>query len=154
MRLLAKQDTAVRLRSPACMTKHILKIVGISTGAFLVAIVLLTMIFSGQLVFPPPEACADPPLITAVFLVEGTEFIFRPAELRVQSCQKVRLTFRNTGDDSHRFKIDSVADTGDIHPEVSRTIEFSAPERKGAYPFYDPTSNYRQIGMEGQFIVE
>lgn len=135
------------------MTKRIVKIVGISTGA-LILLILLIMAFSNGMVLPLQTPCANAPLITAVVSIEGTEFRFIPQEFRVESCQKVRLTFRNTGNDSHRFKIDSVADTGDIHPGVVRTIEFRAPERKGAYPFYDPTSNYRQIGMEGQLIVE
>lgn len=136
------------------MTKRIWKIAGISAGVFLLGILLLVIFFSPGPILVPSRPCANPPVVTAVFSIEGTEFVFRPKEIRVQPCQRIRLTFRNTGDDSHRFKIDSVADTGDIHPGVMRTIEFRAPERKGTYPFYDPTSNYRQIGMEGQLIVE
>jgi len=88
------------------------------------------------------------------FTVEGTEFAFSPKVLTVSTGQKVRVTFINKGAVSHNFVIDGVVNGPIISAGSKTVVEFSAPDKAGAYPMYCSVGSHRSSGMEGQLVVK
>lgn len=91
------------------------------------------------------------------FTVSGNEFSFTPNSITVNSGEKVRVIFKNTGNFPHNFTIEGTAiATRTIAAGQSEAVEFTAPA-PGAYNFYCSVAapvNHRERGMEGALIVK
>lgn len=86
--------------------------------------------------------------------VEGDEFSFSPQTISLIAGEKVRLTFRNTGNTSHNLTIEGTdIATKTVSSRGSDVIEFTAPET-GTYTFYCSVGNHRALGMEGELEAQ
>lgn len=87
--------------------------------------------------------------------VTGTEFSMTPAKISVHPGQKVELTFTNVGQVAHNWvSSDLGVETKTLEPGQSQTLDFTAPEATGEYPFYCTLPGHRAQGMEGVLVVE
>lgn len=108
--------------------------------------------------FPAPGFEDVPEMIVGEGIVEvaveGDEYSFSPATVTVEQGASVKLTFKNTGNVSHTWTIDSLdLDTGSVAPGRSKTIEFDAVE-VGSYKIYCDVSGHEDLGMVGTLNVE
>jgi plastocyanin len=87
------------------------------------------------------------------FTVEGSNFKFVPAVLKVKKGDTVEITFKNTGG-THNFMIDefSVA-TNKIGDGEEETVTFVA-DKTGKFDYYCSVGNHRAMGMQGVLTVE
>lgn len=90
---------------------------------------------------------------TKKFTVEGSNFKFVPATLKVKKGDNVEITFKNTGG-THDFMIDefSVA-TNKIADGEEETVTFVA-DKTGKFNYYCSVGNHRAMGMQGVLTVE
>ena len=87
------------------------------------------------------------------FTVEGSNFKFVPATLKVKVGNTVRVTFKNTGG-THDFKIDEFkVATKQIAGGKSEVVEFVA-DKAGTYEYYCSVGQHRKMGMVGKLVVE
>lgn len=87
------------------------------------------------------------------FTVEGGNFNFSMAEIKVNQGDTVRITFVNK-EGFHDLKLDefNVA-TKQIKTGESETIEFVA-DKAGTFEYYCSVGSHRAQGMVGKLIVE
>jgi plastocyanin len=87
------------------------------------------------------------------FTIEGSNFKFNPAEIRVKKGDTVKITFKNTGG-LHDWVVDEFnARTQRIQADESETIRFVA-DKAGTFEYYCSVGDHRQMGMKGNLIVE
>ncbi|HBC73124.1 MAG: Plastocyanin [Candidatus Amesbacteria bacterium GW2011_GWB1_47_19] len=87
------------------------------------------------------------------FTVEGSNYKFSPATIKVKKGDTVQLTFKSM-DAIHDWSLDVFdAATNQIGEGEEEEIEFVA-EKAGTFEFYCSVGNHRQMGMKGKFIVE
>ena len=86
--------------------------------------------------------------------IEGSEYSFSPASIRVRAGEKVSLTFKNTGSLSHDFVVDELGiSTRILSPGQAETIEFVA-ETDDEVAFYCSIGGHRSLGLEGLLEVK
>lgn len=86
-------------------------------------------------------------------VVEGSEYSFSPASISVREGERVKLTFKNTGNLPHSFVIDELGvSTKTISAGQSETVEFIASS-DGDIAFFCSVGNHRSLGMEGVLEV-
>ncbi len=91
---------------------------------------------------------------TKNFTVTGTDFQFSPSTLQVKQGDTVQVTFVNSGAAPHAFKIDAFnAATPTVQPGGRQTVRFTA-STKGTFQFYCPVDGHRQMGMQGNLVVQ
>ena len=101
-----------------------------------------------------PAATSENSSPAAEITVTGTEYSFNPASIIVKKGEKVKLTFVNAGSTIHSLVIDGLdVKTKMISPGKSETIEFVA-ESDSNLTFYCGVANHREMGMEGEIIIE
>jgi plastocyanin len=111
---------------------------------------------------PPPTCGADGAATPAAgaapgqaLTVEGTEFAFAPAELRVAAGEAVSLAFRNAGTIPHTFTLpDAGADTGSVAAGAEAMLSFTAPSSPGEHEFLCTFGGHAEAGMVGTLTVE
>ncbi len=90
----------------------------------------------------------------AEFIVESSEFKFVSDTMTLKKGQKVKLTFKNTGDMPHDFVVDELnVRTKVIKGGETDVIEFT-PETTGSFESYCSVGSHRAKGMVGKVIVE
>ncbi len=88
-------------------------------------------------------------------VVQGKNFSFTPAEIKVKKGDKVKITFKNTGG-FHNFMLDyngKTIGTKTIKADESDSFEFTA-DTVGSFDYYCSVGNHRQMGMAGKLVVE
>lgn len=86
--------------------------------------------------------------------VEASEFSFRPAEIRVERDETVRLELVNAGQISHNLHLDGVdVKTETVQAGATDTIEFTASE-SGTIRFHCNVPGHEEAGMKGRLVVE
>ena len=97
-----------------------------------------------------PEASGEAREIT----VEGSEYSYSPTGIKVEAGEKIRLTFKNTGNLPHNFKIDELGVvTKTIAGGQTDVVEFTAG-KSGTFTFYCSIPGHKQLGMEGDLEVQ
>lgn len=102
-----------------------------------------------------PIVTSTTPVAGAVkeFTVNGSNFKFMPAEIRVKQGDTVRITFKNDGG-THDFRLDEFqVATKVIQGGQQETVEFVA-DTTGQFEYYCGVGQHRQMGMKGTLIVE
>ena len=102
------------------------------------------------------EAKADVSVKTPgvkVVTVDGSNFAFAPAEIRVKKGVTVKVVFKST-DGFHDFSVDgySVA-TSRVSSGGTASVEFVA-DKVGTFEYFCSVGSHRQMGMKGNLIVE
>lgn len=88
------------------------------------------------------------------FTVEGSNFKFSPAEIRVKKGDTVRILFKNVGGMMHDWVVDEFdARTNQIDVGEEEEIEFVA-DKAGTFEYYCSVGSHRANGMVGKLIVE
>lgn len=83
-------------------------------------------------------------------VVVANEFSFTPSIIDVKVGERVRLIFRNQGEDMHNMKIDGLGlSTKTISGGQVDVIDFTAPAT-GIYDFICSVADHRLKGMRGQ----
>lgn len=86
--------------------------------------------------------------------VEGSEYSYSPTGIKVAAGEKIRLTFKNTGNLPHNFTIDELGvRTRTIAGEQTDVVEFTA-QTSGTFSFYCSIPGHKQLGMEGDLEVQ
>jgi FtsP/CotA-like multicopper oxidase with cupredoxin domain len=79
-------------------------------------------------------------------------------ELRVSPGQRIQVILTNKGEveTSLRFELPGTGQElrTPVPPGQRAAIIFTAPEKKGVYPFFSPLRNQRDRGLTGQLVVE
>ena len=104
---------------------------------------------------PTTEALGTPnPGEVKEVLIEGDEYAFSPKTVTLFKGEKVRLTFKNTGNLPHNFMVEGLdITTKTISSGQVDTVEFT-PEEAGTYPFFCGVGGHKDLGMEGSIVVE
>ena len=90
---------------------------------------------------------------TVTVTVEGSNFKFVPAEIKVKKGQKVVVMFKNVGG-FHDFVVDEFkAKTKQIKNGEEDRVEFVA-DKVGSFEYYCSVGEHREMGMVGKLIVE
>lgn len=90
---------------------------------------------------------------TKVFYVNGKNFSFNPAEIKVSKGDKVKIVFKNESG-FHDWVLDEFnVRTPQISTGESAEVEFTA-DKAGTFEYYCSVGNHRQMGMKGNLIVE
>ena len=85
--------------------------------------------------------------------MEANEFRFEPAVIEISQGQEINLTLVNRGSSPHNFVIDELnINTPLVSVGESDTFSFLASE-PGVYQYYCRVANHRNLGMEGQLII-
>jgi plastocyanin len=86
-------------------------------------------------------------------VIEGEEFSFSPNKIKTQP-GIIKITFKNTGTMQHDLVFEDLdVGTKIISPGEEETIEVEIVET-GTYTFYCSIGSHRQLGMEGELVVE
>lgn len=102
----------------------------------------------------PASTSATTTESVAEFTVEGSEFKFVSNTMNLKKGQKVKLTFKNTGEMPHDFVVDELnIRTKVIKGGETDVIEFT-PETVGKFESYCSVGSHRAKGMVGTVIVE
>jgi len=97
-----------------------------------------------------PETSGEAREIT----VEGSEYSYSPTSIKVEAGEKIRLTFKNTGNLPHNFTIDELGvRTRTIAGGQTDVVEFTA-DKSGTFAFYCSIPGHKQLGMEGDLEVQ
>lgn len=87
------------------------------------------------------------------FVVDGSNFKFSVAEIKVNKGDKVRIVFNNV-EGFHDWVVDEFnVRTQKLQAGKSETIEFVA-DKFGTFEYYCSVGSHRQMGMVGNLIVE
>lgn len=87
------------------------------------------------------------------FNVDGSNFKFSVAEMKVNKGDTVKVTFNNV-EGMHDWVVDEFnARTKQIQAGESETITFVA-DQTGTFEYYCSVGKHRQMGMVGNLIVE
>lgn len=90
---------------------------------------------------------------TVEIAVEGSNYKFAPAEIRVKKGENIRLVFKSAGG-IHDFVIDEFdVTTSQIGDGEEEEVEFVA-DKVGTFAYFCSVGNHRKIGMEGKLVVE
>ncbi len=90
---------------------------------------------------------------TRDFVVIGADFKFSPAEIKVKSGDRVKLTLKSS-DMPHDWRVDELnLATRILQAGEEQTIEFTAGPA-GTYEAYCSVGNHRAKGMVGKLIIE
>lgn len=85
--------------------------------------------------------------------VEGSDFKFSPKTISVREGEKVRLTFKNTGENRHNLTVEGLdIATKTVDPGEEDTVVFTAT-KSGSYKTFCSVGNHRVLGMEGELGV-
>lgn len=88
------------------------------------------------------------------FTIDGYEFKFEPANIKVKKGDKVKITFKNEGQYGHNLVIQDLnVKTSVIKNEESETIEFKVSEA-GTYEIICSLPGHKDRGMVGKLVVE
>lgn len=93
---------------------------------------------------------------TKVELVEisGSEYSFSPSKITLKKGEKTRITFKNVGNAPHNLVIpDLGVSTAVISGGQEVSVE-ATPAKTGEFMFYCSVGNHKDLGMEGQVVVE
>lgn len=86
-------------------------------------------------------------------IVEGSNFKFVPAEIKVKKGEKVKITFKNTNG-FHDFVIPELkVATKQANSPTEEVVEFTAVTT-GTFEYYCSVGKHKDMGMVGKFIVE
>lgn len=137
----------------------------ISLGILIALLVFIGIFFSRQKETAPVQ---ETPLPTSTkgssddvsvaeegeeLTVEGEEFSYSPSKLKVKP-GVVTITFKNVGEMGHDLVFEDLeAATKVISPGEEETVTVEIKEQ-GTYVFYCSVGNHRQLGMEGELVVE
>jgi len=141
----------------------------ISLGVFIAILVIGAVLLSRQNVAPPvtesptptarpietesPDEEVDKDEELSELIIEGDEFSFSPSTETV-AAGEIEITFENAGTVGHDLVFEDInAGTQVIEPGESETIRFII-EEPGTYTFYCSVNGHRQLGMEGELVVE
>lgn len=92
--------------------------------------------------------------VTKEIKVSAKEFGFTPDQITVKKGDVVKLTFTNDGAFSHDFVIEALGvRTNTIAAGESQTITFT-PDKAGTFTFICTVDGHKNLGMEGQIVVE
>ena len=87
------------------------------------------------------------------FTVDGSNFKYAPATLKVKKGDTVRILFKNVGG-FHDLVIDEFeVKTNQIGDGDEEEVEFIA-SKAGTFEYYCSVGNHRKMGMVGKLIVE
>ncbi len=87
------------------------------------------------------------------FTVEGSNFKFSVAEMRVKKGDAVKVVFKNV-EGFHDWVIDEFnTKTKQLKAGEQETIEFVA-DKLGTFEYYCSVGEHRKMGMVGKLIVE
>lgn len=100
-----------------------------------------------------PTGAAMTSVTVKEFVVEGSNFKFVPAEMKVKKGDTVRMTFKNI-QGLHDFTIEELdVATNQINGGDEEEVEFVA-DKAGTFEYYCSVGNHRAMGMKGKLIVE
>ena len=86
--------------------------------------------------------------------VSGSEYSFSPSSITVGEGERIRLTFKNTGNLPHNLTVEGLGiATRTISGGATNTVEFVV-EESGTYTTFCSVGNHRSLGMEGELSVE
>ena len=87
-------------------------------------------------------------------VVEGDEYKFLPSSISLTAGEKVKITYKNTGNVPHNLVIDELGvETATIVGGKTASVEVT-PTKTGTYTFYCSVGNHRALGMEGMMEVK
>lgn len=90
------------------------------------------------------------------FTVKGTDYKFDPADITVQSGQKVTVTLQNNGSVAHNWTVLDLdgkdVGTGDVEPRQKKSVEFTAT-KAGTYTIECTVPGHADAGMKGTLTV-
>jgi len=86
--------------------------------------------------------------------IEGTEFKFVADTLTVKKGEKVRLTFKNTGEMKHDWVVDELGVSTEILESGKQEIIEFTPDKAGVFEYYCSVGEHRKNGMVGTITVE
>lgn len=87
------------------------------------------------------------------FVVDGSNFVFAPAEMRVKKGDTVKVLFKNAGG-MHDFVVDEFnVKTNQLQEGEEEEVEFVV-DKVGTFEYYCSVGTHRQMGMVGKLIVE
>jgi plastocyanin len=90
---------------------------------------------------------------TKEFTVTGKNFAFDPPTITVNSGDRVKIIFKNSGG-MHDWKIDEFnAATKRIKAGEEDTVEFIA-DKTGSFEYYCSVGTHRAMGMKGTLVVQ
>lgn len=92
-------------------------------------------------------------LETKKFTVEGTEFKFAPAEIKVNKGDNVEITFKNSGAYGHDFVIEGYEKRTSIINKGKEEVLIFTADKASTFAFYCSVPGHRAGGMEGKLIV-
>lgn len=99
---------------------------------------------------PTPEAASGN---VVEMVVEGSNFKFSPATIKVKKGDTVRLTFKSTGG-IHDLVIDEFeVRTSQLGDGEEEEMEFVAG-KTGTFEYYCSVANHKSMGMTGKLVVE
>ncbi len=99
---------------------------------------------------PTPEAVTG---TVAEVVVEGSNYKFSPATLKVKKGDTVKLAFKSTGG-IHNLVIDEFGvETSQLGEGEEEEVEFVA-DKTGTFEYYCSVANHRAMGMTGKLVVE
>lgn len=91
--------------------------------------------------------------IVRTFAIDGGNYYFSPAEMRVKKGDTVKITFTNSGG-MHDLRIDDFGiATKKLTNGQSETVTFVA-DKAGSFKFYCSIGSHEAMGMKGILIVE
>lgn len=86
--------------------------------------------------------------------VSGDEFKFNPSTITLAAGERVKITFKNTGNAPHNLRIEELGiGSQTIAGGQTDSFEFTAPAA-GRYTFFCSVAGHREAGMEGELTVE
>ena len=90
--------------------------------------------------------------------VTGSEYVYAPNELFVRPAERLTVQFANVGQAPHNivFELDNgrVERTAVLQSGQQASLAFDSPAALGRYAYYCSVGSHRQLGMEGQLVVE
>jgi plastocyanin len=88
------------------------------------------------------------------FNIIGDDYTFNPSLIEVKKGDRVKITFRNVGNQPHNLTIEDLdITTKTVQTGQSDTIEFTA-STAGEYIFYCSVGGHRALGMQGSLEVK
>lgn len=87
------------------------------------------------------------------FTVDGSNYSFNPAEIRVKKGDTVKITFKD-GDGQHNLVVDGYnVSTSTIGPGSTDSVTFVA-DKAGTFEYFCSVDSHRDLGMKGSLVVE
>lgn len=101
------------------------------------------------------EPNSEPELDVVGITVEGKAYSFTPSTIIVSGGDKVRLTFKNTGNVSHDFAIQDLdVNTTLVVPGDTQAVEFTVPLKVRKYEFICTVPGHKEAGMVGTISIQ